>query len=70
MNADSEKTYTVRGMSCGHCEASVREQVEALEGVTSASADHLTGRLVVAGAGFEDSDVRLAVAGAGYALVV
>ena len=28
-------TYTVTGMTCGHCAASVREEIEALPGVTS-----------------------------------
>jgi len=28
----TEKTYTVEGMTCGHCELSVRKEVEALAG--------------------------------------
>lgn len=34
-----ERTITVRGMSCGGCEASVVEALEAIDGVESATAD-------------------------------
>ena len=63
------RTYTVEGMSCGHCEASVSEQVERIPGVTGAEADRRRGTLVVGGAGFSDDAVRDAVDEAGYELV-
>jgi len=62
----TEKTYTVTGMSCGHCELSVHEQVEELAGVESARADHTTGTLVVRGDEVDDAAVRAAVSEAGY----
>ena len=62
----TEKRYTVNGMTCGHCEMSVREEVEELEGVESAQADHATGTLTVRGEGFDDEAVRKAVEAAGY----
>jgi len=62
----SEKTYTVEGMSCGHCELSVRESVEELAGVESAQADRSTGRLTVRGERIDDAAVREAVEAAGY----
>lgn len=61
-----EKTYTVTGMTCGHCELSVREEVEELAGVESVEADRSTGRLVVRGEEVDDASVRAAVAEAGY----
>jgi len=61
-----ERTYTVEGMTCAHCELSVREEVEELAGVASALADHATGRLVVRGDAVDDAAVRAAVAEAGY----
>jgi copper chaperone CopZ len=61
-----EKTYTVTGMSCGHCELSVREEIEELAGVESARADHTTGTLVVHGNEVDDAAVRAAVSEAGY----
>lgn len=61
----TEKTFTVEGMTCGHCEMSVREEVEELAGVESAQADSRSGRLVVRG-DVDDARVREAVAAAGY----
>jgi len=61
----TEKTYVVEGMTCGHCELSVREQVEDLTGVESAQADRTTGRLIVRG-DVDDAAVSEAVATAGY----
>lgn len=65
MSATTEKTFTVEGMTCGHCETTVREEVEELAGVESAQADRTTGRLTVRG-DVDDAAVREAVAGAGY----
>lgn len=62
-----EKTYDVEGMTCGHCEMSVREEVEELAGIESAQADHTTGRLTVqADDGIDDDAVRKAVEAAGF----
>jgi copper chaperone len=64
-----ERTYVVEGMTCSHCELSVKEEVEELAGVESAVADATIGRLVVRGAAVEDAAVRDAVAAAGYRVV-
>jgi copper chaperone CopZ len=65
VSTTSEKSYTVQGMTCGHCELSVREEVEELAGVESAEADRETGRLIVRG-NVDDAAVRQAVKAAGY----
>ncbi len=67
MSTPTDKTYVVEGMTCGHCELSVREEVEELAGVESAQADRTTGRLTVQG-DIEDAAVREAVEAAGYKL--
>ena len=67
MSTPTDKTYVVEGMTCGHCELSVREEVEELAGVESAQADRATGRLTVRG-DVEDAAVREAVEAAGYKL--
>ena len=67
MSTPTDKTYVVEGMTCGHCELSVREEVEELAGVESAQADRTTGRLTVRG-DIEDAAVREAVEAAGYKL--
>jgi copper chaperone len=69
MSTATEKTYTVEGMTCGHCELSVREEVEEVKCVTSVQADHNTGRVVVAGEDVDDEAVRAAVAEAGYRVI-
>jgi|HigsolmetaAR205D_1030408.scaffolds.fasta_scaffold54953_1 copper ion binding protein len=63
------RTYTVQGMTCRHCVASVREEVGELDGVDSVDVDLETGRLTVTGPTLDDEAVRAAVAEAGYTLV-
>jgi copper chaperone CopZ len=63
-----ERTYLVEGMTCGHCEMSVQEEVEELGGVELAAAEAATGRLVVRGEAVDDDAVRAAVQAAGYRL--
>lgn len=40
-------TYTVKGMTCGHCVASVKEEVGEVAGVTGVDVDLATGLLTV-----------------------
>ncbi len=63
-----QRTYTVSGMTCGHCEMSVREEVSDVAGVTAVEVSHETGSLSVSGEGFSDDAVRAAVEEAGYAV--
>ncbi|OFS41505.1 heavy-metal-associated domain-containing protein [Corynebacterium sp. HMSC069E04] len=64
----STTTYTVTGMTCGHCELSVKEEISEISGVTDVTADHTTGAVTVTGEGFSDDQVAAAVAEAGYEL--
>jgi len=62
-------TYTVTGMTCEHCVASVTEEVTALPGVTDVRVELGTGALTVSGDAAQDTEaVRGAVQEAGYAL--
>ena len=63
----STATYTVTGMTCGHCVASVTEEVSELPGVTDVQVELETGRLTVRGDTTADA-VRGAVQEAGYQL--
>lgn len=47
-NHKMEKTITIEGMMCGHCEASVKKALEALDGVITADVSHEKGTAVVA----------------------
>ncbi|MEQ4723187.1 cation transporter [Nonomuraea sp. B19D2] len=43
----STATYTVKGMTCGHCVSSVKEEVSEVTGVTNVEVDLATGLLTV-----------------------
>lgn len=60
-------TYTVQGMTCGHCVGTVTEAVTALDGVTSVDVDLATGAVTVVSDGrAEPASVRATVEDAGY----
>ena len=62
-------TYDVTGMTCGHCEMSVQEEVGELEGVLEVRADHAAGRVTVTSAEPLDlAAVAAAVEEAGYSV--
>ncbi|GAB3089027.1 heavy-metal-associated domain-containing protein [Nocardioides zeae] len=59
--------FQVTGMTCGHCEAAVREEVGQVAGVESLEVSAATGRLVVtSSAPVDDAAVVAAVDEAGY----
>ncbi|HJD78471.1 MAG TPA: heavy-metal-associated domain-containing protein [Corynebacterium pollutisoli] len=62
------KNYQVEGMTCGHCEMSVREEVGEVAGVSTVDASHETGTVTVSGEGFTDEAVTAAIEEAGYKL--
>lgn len=59
-------TYTVPGMSCGHCRAAVADEVEKVPGVAAVDVDLDAKRVTVAGDRLDDSTVRAAIVAAGY----
>jgi len=59
------RTYTVTGMTCGHCEQAVRTEVGAVPGVIDVAVDHTSGRLEVTGDA-DEAAVLAAVVEAGY----
>ncbi|WP_250286693.1 heavy-metal-associated domain-containing protein [Streptomyces atroolivaceus] len=62
--------YEVKGMTCGHCEGAVSEEISGIEGVSSVKAEAATGRVTVASAApLAEDAVRAAVDEAGYELV-
>ncbi len=59
--------FTVTGMTCQHCVASVTEEVSAVPGVTDVAVDLASGGLTVTSdAPVDDDAVRAAVEEAGY----
>jgi len=62
-------SYTVTGMTCGHCVAAVTEEVAAIDGVRDVQVDLTDGRLTFASDEPVSRDtVEAAVREAGYAL--
>ena len=65
----STATYTVVGMTCGHCVSAVTEEVTAVPGVTAVDVDLARARgTVTSAAPVDASAVRAAVDEAGYEL--
>ncbi|SEC16859.1 heavy-metal-associated domain-containing protein [Microbacterium hydrocarbonoxydans] len=63
----STTTYAVTGMTCGHCEGSVRSEVAKLDGVTGIEVSAASGTLVVTSdSALDDAAVLAAVDEAGY----
>ena len=60
-------TYTVTGMTCGHCVASVTEELRKIDGVTHVDVDLDSGRVIVeSDQRLDDAAVEAAVDEAGY----
>ena len=66
----AEARYNVTGMSCGHCEASVRSEVSKLTGVEDVQVSAAAGTLeIVSATELADDAVLAAVDEAGYSAV-
>ncbi|WP_082062143.1 heavy-metal-associated domain-containing protein [Microbacterium hydrocarbonoxydans] len=62
--------YDVTGMTCGHCEGSVRGEVAKIQGITGIEVSAATGRLIVTSdSAVDDAAVLAAVDEAGYSAV-
>ncbi len=60
-------TYNVTGMTCGHCENAVREEVSEIAGVQNVDVSAETGKLTITSANpLAAADVIAAVDEAGY----
>ncbi|MFV0259997.1 MAG: heavy-metal-associated domain-containing protein [Acidimicrobiales bacterium] len=67
MSNTSTSTYTVVGMTCGHCVSSVTEEVTEVPGVTDVDVDLESGRLTVTSNDPVDAAlIEAAVTEAGY----
>ena len=64
-SADS-MTFSVPGMTCGHCEAAVTAEVGALDGVASVQVELDTKMVTVAGAGLDRARIVAVIDEAGF----
>jgi copper chaperone len=62
-------TYSVPGMSCGHCRAAITAEVSALPGVDRVDVDLDAKLVVIGGEDLEDAELVAAIDEAGYEAV-
>jgi copper chaperone CopZ len=66
-SATHTATYTIVGMTCSHCVASVTEELTDVKGVADVDVDLATGRLTVTSdEPVDEASIRSAVSEAGY----
>jgi copper chaperone len=59
-------TYSVPGISCGHCRTAITGEVSQVDGVSAVAVDLDDKVVTVTGAGVDDAAVRDAIDDAGY----
>ena len=62
-------TYSVPGMSCGHCRAAITAEVTAVTGVDSIDVDLDTKVVAISGENLDDAALVAAIDEAGYEAV-
>lgn len=62
----AELTYRVPGMSCGHCEQAVKQEVGKVAGVATVEVNLETKLVLVRGDDLSDEALRAAIDDAGY----
>ncbi len=61
----ADTTYSVPGISCGHCKSAIETEVGALDGIESVVVDIDTKQVAVVGSASDDA-IRAAIVEAGY----
>jgi copper chaperone len=66
MSIGTERTYVVDGITCGHCSATITDEVQRVPGVNGVEVDLNRGTVTVRGADADDAAIRAAIDEAGY----
>jgi copper chaperone len=66
MSDISTITFSVPGMTCGHCEAAIKQEVGAVAGVTGVDVDLGSKDVVVTGASLDRDALVVAIDEAGF----
>jgi copper chaperone len=61
-----QTTYSVPGVSCGHCRTAISSEVSKIAGVRAIDVDVERKVVTVTGAGFNEAAIRDAIDEAGY----
>ena len=62
-------TVKVTGMTCSHCEANVKRNLESLKGITGVVADNKTNLVKISGAKIDIKKVKETINGLGYKFI-
>ena len=62
----SKLEIKIEGMTCGHCAMSVTNELATLQGVSSVSVDHESGKATVESDGVSQDQLSSAIEEAGY----
>jgi copper chaperone CopZ len=60
------RSYTVPGITCGHCRQALTEELAKVAGIAEVDVDLETKRVLVRGERLDDAVLRSAIAEAGY----
>jgi copper chaperone len=66
MSDTSTITFSVPGMTCGHCESAIMQEVAAVAGVTGVDVDLETKDVVVTGTALDRDEIVAAIDEAGF----
>jgi copper chaperone len=66
MSDTSTITFSVPGMTCGHCESAIMQEVAVVAGVTGVDVDLETKDVVVTGTALDRDEIVAAIDEAGF----
>ena len=66
MSERQQLVFTVPGISCGHCEAAIKREVGAIDGVSAVEVDIDSKLVTVRGEALDRDDIVAAIDEAGY----
>ena len=69
MEATKGEIITVEGMTCSHCEANVKRNLESLKGIKRIVANHNTNEVKITGKGYHIEKVKDKINGLGYKFI-
>jgi copper chaperone len=66
---DEQLTFTVLGMSCGHCKATIERALHELSNVHQVNVDFAERTVTVHGEGLDEERLRRGIDEAGYVVI-
>ena len=66
---ENMQTLHVGGMTCNHCKANVENSIKSSEGVEDATADLLSGTVIIKGSSFDLEKIKSGIESIGYTII-